>query len=732
MKQLSRLARRILPGSWSDRLRFECEPGVGERYEVVPEADGSIRFTGTGELVLAVALHRFLREAGGAHFSWCGSRLPSGELPRLTRSFHGELPLPLRPYLNYCTFGYSAAWWDWARWEREVDFMALNGINLPLAATGIEAVWEQTFLRLGVSEQGVRDFLSGPAFLPWQWMDNLDGHAGPLPQSWIDSHAELGRAIIDRERAWGMTPILPGFSGHVPAEFAARHPEAASLPASEWCGFPSVAVLSPADPLFADVMRVYFEELHRLFGRSRYYAIDLFHERALPTRDPRELGKIAAGVAATLLELVPDAVWVMQAWTENEHIIRAIPEGHLLILDIGKERLQATGGLYGVPTVWGTIHSFGGQTEIGGSLEAIPTALNSARQFSNLVGAGAFPESIDNNPVLFELVFDSALSPEPIVVRPWVEAYLTRRYGCRAESAVTAWRTLLHDVYTARRGDPLLAARPRLYPDRANAWAGFQAADEPGRFFPAWEQLLAAADVCGGSDGYRFDVIDLGRQALSSLGIPLFEACRDAFLARDGKRFATRVSTFLRWLADCDALLGTRPEFRLDRMIAEARRWGKSPEEADLYEKNVRLQLTLWGPEPFPQPLFDYCAREWNGLIAGYYLPRWKKFFSHLAGILARGERYDETALALSDNRPELEANPFYCELFTFEQAWVNSVEPVPAAPLADELVLARRMLARYRSIWHSSSSSVAEVRPGGDLLTAFQVKELNPEELFV
>ena len=27
--------------------------------------------------------------------------------------------------------------WDWERWEREIDWMALNGINLPLAFTGM-------------------------------------------------------------------------------------------------------------------------------------------------------------------------------------------------------------------------------------------------------------------------------------------------------------------------------------------------------------------------------------------------------------------------------------------------------------------------------------------------------------------------------------------------------------------------------------------------------------------
>ena len=31
---------------------------------------------------------------------------------------------------------YSMAYWDWDRWEAEIDWMALQGINLPLAFTG--------------------------------------------------------------------------------------------------------------------------------------------------------------------------------------------------------------------------------------------------------------------------------------------------------------------------------------------------------------------------------------------------------------------------------------------------------------------------------------------------------------------------------------------------------------------------------------------------------------------
>jgi alpha-N-acetylglucosaminidase len=39
----------------------------------------------------------------------------------------------------------SFAWWDWKRWEKEIDWMALQGVNLPLAFTGQEAIWQKVF-----------------------------------------------------------------------------------------------------------------------------------------------------------------------------------------------------------------------------------------------------------------------------------------------------------------------------------------------------------------------------------------------------------------------------------------------------------------------------------------------------------------------------------------------------------------------------------------------------------
>jgi len=104
----------------------------------------------------------------------------------------------------------------WKEWERAVDQLAMQGYNMPLAATGMEGVWYNTLLRFDFTDLEARTFLSAPGHLPWQLMQNLEGSEDPLPKSWIDSHIELGRKIIERERELGMTPIQQGFSGHVP------------------------------------------------------------------------------------------------------------------------------------------------------------------------------------------------------------------------------------------------------------------------------------------------------------------------------------------------------------------------------------------------------------------------------------------------------------------------------------------------------------------------------------
>lgn len=111
---------------------------------------------------------------------------------------------------NTCTASYSFAWRNWTSWEMEIDWMAMSGINMPLAATGQELVWHRLWQHYGVSESGLRDYFTGPAFLAWNRMSNIRGFGGPLPMSWMIDQQKLQINILNRYRELDITPVMPG------------------------------------------------------------------------------------------------------------------------------------------------------------------------------------------------------------------------------------------------------------------------------------------------------------------------------------------------------------------------------------------------------------------------------------------------------------------------------------------------------------------------------------------
>lgn len=95
--------------------------------------------------------------------------------------------------MNYCTLDYSMCWWDFARWEKEIDFMAMNGINMPLTPIGSEAVWYETLQKFNFTKEEALAFISGPAFWAWQLMTNIDSYISPKSEEYVYNRLELGK-----------------------------------------------------------------------------------------------------------------------------------------------------------------------------------------------------------------------------------------------------------------------------------------------------------------------------------------------------------------------------------------------------------------------------------------------------------------------------------------------------------------------------------------------------------
>jgi xanthine/CO dehydrogenase XdhC/CoxF family maturation factor len=106
----------------------------------------------------------------------------------------------------------------------------------------------------------------------------------------------LGQAVAAMMLAFGMTPVLNGFAGHVPDAVRRVHPEANISAASDWggvgCNFSCVALLEPSDALFPALGAALNARVLALFGGGHVgqalvqLLADLpFHVRWIDSRD---------------------------------------------------------------------------------------------------------------------------------------------------------------------------------------------------------------------------------------------------------------------------------------------------------------------------------------------------------------------------------------------------------------------------------------------------------------
>ena len=165
-----------------------------------------------------------------------------------------------RYHFNTVTFSYTTAFWNFEQWELELDWLALRGVNLPLAWNGYEYLLVETFREVGLNDSDIFSFLSGPAFQAWNRFGNIQGSWGSdLPVTWVNDQFKLQKQILQRMVELGMTPVLPSFTGFVPRALSSLYPNASIVNGSQWSGFPTAltddSFLEPFDPLFTTIQK---------------------------------------------------------------------------------------------------------------------------------------------------------------------------------------------------------------------------------------------------------------------------------------------------------------------------------------------------------------------------------------------------------------------------------------------------------------------------------------------
>lgn len=226
--------------------------------------------------------------------------------------------LHFRYYQNVCTVSYSMVWWNFSRWEREIDWMAMNGLNLILSFTGQEYIWQKFYTFLGVNNSAIKSFFSGPAFLAWQRMGNIKAWGGPLDDGWIESQADLQRQIMARIREFGMINVLPGFAGHVPAALKDLYPNAGFTRNRGWNNFGKMYsddyLLQPNDTLFMQLGKIYYKMLIDEYGSDHVFNCDTYNEMDPDSTNSTYLADVNRAIYETMYSVDKDAVFLMQGW----------------------------------------------------------------------------------------------------------------------------------------------------------------------------------------------------------------------------------------------------------------------------------------------------------------------------------------------------------------------------------------------------------------------------------
>ena len=686
------LLERIDSGA-SKKFIIQVKKGQSDFFELDQKGD-KVVIRGNNYVNIATGLNWYLKYYAGIHLSWNGmtAKLPES-LPKVSTPVRKETNLSLRYDFNYCTYSYTMAFWDWERWEKEIDWMALHGINLPLAVVGQECVWKNMLEKLGYSKEEINKFIAGPAFLAWWAMNNLEGWGGPNPDSWYTQQEALQKKILKRMREYGIEPVFPGYSGMVPHDANKKLGLNVTEPAL-WNGFTRPAFLLPTDSRFNEIASLYYKELEKLFGKANYYSMDPFHE----LEDAGSVDFDAAGKAVlkAMKDVNPKATWVTQGWTENPRpeMIKNLNNGDILILDLFSECRP----MWGIPSIWKRekgyeqhdwlfcmIENFGGNVGLHGRMDQLLNNFYLTKNnplAAHLKGIGLTMEGSENNPVMFELMCELPWRPEKFTKEEWLKDYLFARYGVRDEKITQAWSILADGIYNCPFGnnqqgphESIFCGRPGLNNFQASSWSKMQNYYDPTSTEAAARLMLEVADKYKGNNNFEYDLVDIVRQSLSDRGRIVYNQTIADFKSFGKKNFAAHSQEFLNILLAQDRLLGTRSEFRVGRWIEQARNLGTTPEEKDLYEWNARVQITTWGNRVCANDggLRDYAHKEWNGLLKDFYYKRWAAYWQTLQDVL--------------DGKPMVEL-----DYYAMEEPWTLAHNPYTSQPEGDCVSVAKEV----------------------------------------
>jgi alpha-N-acetylglucosaminidase len=622
-------------------FQFEKIKAVENRdaYEVIA-LGGKVLVKGTSTVAMAKGAYDYMQKACNVQYTWTHTQitLPTS-LPDLNIPLT-ESPYIYRLYMSPVTAGYSTAYWSFSDWEKELDWMALHGINMPLALTGQEAIWQKIYTDMGITNEELASYFSGPSFLPWQRMGYFSKQHAPLPQSYIDRSLELQKQILTRIKQLGMQPVIPAFNGVVPAAFKRVNPSAKLVEIKGWGNFADgnkSYALAPGTTEFTSLGKSFITEYMRTFGNFRFYNADLgylgYQKNSNSDSDLSVSGK---SIMDAILAADPQGIWVTNAsefianekyWDKQsvKSLFSQVLDEKVLVIDAANENTSGWkkyDAYSGKNWIYGISNNSGGNSQLGDNLpfagKDIVSVLTNPKK-GKLVGFGILPEGTGSNEITFELLTSMAWTTKAIDIKAYFADFTKQRYGETNTDALEAWLALYESVYSGTNNKSL-----NLYQVRPPQSTKVGANNDPA-FDRAASQLINAIPKLKGKPLFKTDLVQVISQFAGNkadlLLIKALELNQQGY-KQESKQVFDKAFELLTMV---DGLVSAIPSQRLENHIDNARKYGYNSSESDYYESDIKLMLTQWSNTDNPR-FHENASRIWSGLVKDYYLGRWQAY----------------------------------------------------------------------------------------------------------
>ncbi len=625
-------------GKFTNFTLIESESGFDE-YSLSVK-DNKILIKATSGSAGGMALNAYLKKYCKFQYGILGV---SGNLPDCPPDTKEEISAQTvfhyRYAFNYCTYGYSYAFNDWADWERITDYLILAGYNLVLNPIGNECVWLELLQKFGYTREDAKKYISAPNYLPWQWMMNLSSYNSEYPDYWFVEQQEISRKFNKKLKDFGMSAVLPGYCGAVPDDFLDKHPTAKILPQGYWCEqFLRPAILLPENQIFNEIAKQFYTLQKELLGTDghHYYSIDPFHEGG--KKGGVDLKAYAQSVLKIMRVQDKDAVWALQGWHANpdREILSALSKEDVLIMNLhADERPDGGDDFLGYPHIYCLVNNFGGEVVMRGSAKRTyykPHEMAKSND-SACVGIGIIPEGVECDEFLFDIIAEVISKQNLREANEYFKEYVGARYGVISEELAKAIEILFEKIYTIDTfmydHESGLLAKPSLDANRVCFWASPSVIYDLSPLIKVADTLLKYYDECKDREGYVVDAVSIARQLLGDYSWRIIYPMQEAFKNKDKELFNKYRDELLKLFNLQENIIDCDKNLNFQSFLDKALKRGKNEQDKYWIMRSIKRLITLWGDEKCVT-LHDYSPREFGDMIRRYYRPRWEKFLGAL------------------------------------------------------------------------------------------------------